>query len=165
VKEDPLAALADIEILAPPESSTSLPMALIVLLIGIIVIAWLVARLIARRSRSTHIDVALPASTAALQRLAALRADWERGEVNDRETAYRLCALLRIGLKLPELDPRTPPPALSHIEAWAPTLHSLQKLRYARDENTPLCAQDFELARVWLMDSAPPNIARSAEGV
>lgn len=158
MKDDPLAALADIEILAPPDAGMPLAPLLIALVVAIGVTAWLIAR---RRRKRKPVEVHPTSVAEALRRLAALRADWETGTVDNREAGYRLCALLRIGLGLPVLDPVAPPPALPRGEEWTLLLHGLQRLRYERGDAS-LSEEAFELARLWLSASETQAVARNA---
>lgn len=162
MREDPLAALADIEILAPPEAGAALLPALAAILVLVGVAAWLIARRHREPLSRTHEPTSSPEE--ALQRLATLRANWQAGTADDRETGYRLCALLRIGLGLPALDPATPPHALPRREAWAPLLHGLQRLRYARG-GAHLSEEAFDLAMLWLAAAQTRNPAESARDV
>lgn len=157
MKDDPLAALADIEILAPPDAGTPLAPLLIALVVAIGVTACLI---VWRRRKRKTAEVPPTSVAEALRRLAALRADWEAGTVENREAGYRLCALLRIGLGLPVLDP-VAPPALPRSEEWTPMLRGLQRLRYERGDAS-LSEEAFELARLWLSASETRAVARNA---
>ncbi|MDX9740355.1 MAG: hypothetical protein RBT81_04125 [Gammaproteobacteria bacterium] len=140
---DPLDALADIEMLAPP-SATGAAAALLIAASVLAAVAWRRWRL---RQR-TPAAASMPAEREAMQRLAALRAAWETGTVGDREAAYRLCALLRIGLGLPALDPEGPPAGVD-AESWRHWLRALQRVRYQHEEH-PLTGGVFTLADSWL---------------
>jgi hypothetical protein len=144
---DPLAALADIELPDAPGSAGS---ALLAIVIAAAVVALSVA-IVLRHRQGKHEPIP-PQSPApgreARRRLDALHADWLAGELDDREAAYRICAVLRIGLHLAQLMPSRPPP---HIQAdeWAGIVERLQILRY-RPAGRGLDEKVFERIAGWL---------------
>ena len=86
----------------------------------------------------------------ARRRLAALRDEWQSRTLTDREAAYRLAALLRLGLALPQLSTRAKPSTVEDETPWRETLEQLQALRYRNEAATGLSEQCFERAEHWL---------------
>lgn len=144
-----LATLADIEIPAPPPPGTSL---LILALLAGLLILILAAAITVRHVRGRERQARTPPSTPAdeaLRRLDALQRDWRSGNSGDRETAYRLCTLLRIGMSLPELDPALAPAGIDQIQEWSSCLHRLREQRYGTRTGV-FDPAAFEQARNWL---------------
>ncbi len=81
----------------------------------------------------------------ALRRLRRLEADWRGGRCDDRQAAYRLATLLRLGLGLSSLD-EAPLPA----REWRPFLDLLEALRYRPTPTRRLEEAHFRQARRWL---------------
>ncbi len=138
-----LSQLADI--LPPPApggASWLLPVIGIAVIVAALVLVWFVKN---RRPRKP----ALPAREAQ-QRLAALRAAWQARTLTDREAAYRLAAVLRLGLSLPQLTPRTRPSAVDDEALWRETLTQLQALRYREQAPLTLPPHCFDRAERWL---------------
>lgn len=153
----PLAALADIELPAPPDWRPLIAAALILLLCAMG--AWILHKY-RRRRRDARALAPAPgdalgpeapedSARAALARLEALQQEWRAGTVDARAAAYRLGTLLRLGLKLPQLHPAAPPAGLD-ADAWRETLTGLQDQRYARTISRPLTPETFARARAWL---------------
>jgi hypothetical protein len=141
---DPLDGLADIEMLPPPPVIGS-TVALLVLASLIAAFAWYHWKM---RKRTPAALATVPASREALQRLATLQGEWEAGAIGDREAAYRLCALLRIGLGLRVLDPETVPAGVDE-EIWRRWHRELRHVRYRPAEGA-LTAAAFTTAKCWL---------------
>lgn len=148
---DPLAGLADIEVLAPPpllDGATALLLAALlsaVLAGGVIGgLAWYRARL----RRSARPAAALPPAREARRRLAGLQAEWEAGITHDRDAAYRLCTLLRNGFALRALDPAAPPAGVD-TEAWREWHAAVSGARYQAG-GAALTAASFASAHAWL---------------
>lgn len=103
---------------------------------------WFVKK---RRARRGNLS-----AREARQRLAALRAAWQIRAVSDREAAYRLATLLRLGLALPQLTPQLRPNAVDNEPAWHETLAQLNALRYRDHTPATLPPQCFDHAEQWL---------------
>jgi len=86
----------------------------------------------------------------ARRRLAALRSAWQSHTLSDRETAYRLATLLRLGLTLPQLNTQDRPNMVEDDTAWRETLELLHALRYRDQAGLSLSSQCFEHAALWL---------------
>ncbi len=142
-----LAALADIEIPAPPAPATPLLALSVLILILAAAALWL---LLSRRRKPPQTPTPHPSTLAdeALRRLDALHEEWRAGKTEDRETAYRLCALLRIGMTLHRLDPALPP-ACAPAAEWSACLHALRRPRYSAHGGA-IDAAVFESIRHWL---------------
>jgi hypothetical protein len=142
-----LAALADIEIPAPPPAAVPLPLLLGAL--ALLLAAAIAFRIFRGRARRRMPPVPAPPADEALRRLEALQREWHEGKSNDRETAYRLCALLRIGLSLPGLDPSLPPAGIAGEREWSDCLRALRALRYGAQAGA-IDPGVFAQARDWL---------------
>ena len=142
-----LAALADIELPdAPAWPSPWLEIAVSAAAIVVIAV-WVWRRLRARREAS---PLASPSpSREALVRLEALRSQWSAGRLNDREAAYRLCTLLRLGLGLPQLEATSPPSWMQTPRDWEATVALLRRARY-RTEDCGIDERIFAQASGWL---------------
>lgn len=101
-----------------------------------------------RRRRGRPAAIAAP--RAALERLRALRSAWEAREIGDREAAYRLAALLRLGLGQSQLSATPPAPAAADAALWREALRQLDRQRYAAAAVQPLPAALFDRAAQWL---------------
>lgn len=147
-----LARLADIEIPAEPEWAW-LWAALLALLLGA-----LAAGLLWRLRRSPPGGAALPSPPReACNELDRLQARWRAGEVADRETAYRLATILRLGLALPRLTPHCPAPLRQEEASWRETIALLQRARY-RKTPAAIGPELFDRVRRWLsvLQERPP---------
>jgi hypothetical protein len=148
-----LATLADIELPAPPEWRPW-----ILLGIALLVLAATLAgiRFAARATgRSAGSPLAAdPPHIQALARLAALELSWAAGAVDDREAGFRLCAVLRHGFGLAQVDAARPPGDVDSDD-WRRFVDRLRRLRY-RPEGGPLPPALFEQARAWLAASTSP---------
>lgn len=146
---DPLAGLADIEVLAPaPLMDAAATLLLAALLLAILAgsLGWYRYR--RRLRRPSPPGPTLPPAREAAQRLAGLQAEWEAGVTSDRDAAYRLCTLLRNGFALRALDPAAPPAGLD-ADAWRQALDTLRRARYQASA-APLTAASFASAHAWL---------------
>jgi hypothetical protein len=139
-----LSQLADI--LPPPAPGG--PDWMLLVLVGIVcvlaaaVIVWFWKKHHSRR-------IILPAREAR-QRLAALRSAWQSHTLSDREAAYRLATLLRLGLALPQLNMQDRPNMVEDDASWRETLELLHALRYRDQAGLSLSSQCFERAARWL---------------
>jgi hypothetical protein len=138
-----LKQLADI---LPPPAPHNLSWLLAVATIVAIVVAVVLVWLVKRRRSGTQTSPARDAQ----QRLAALRAAWQARTLSDREAAYRLATVLRLGLSLPQLAPHARPSAVDDAAAWYDTLKELQTLRYRNQSSATLSPQCFDRAALWL---------------
>ena len=93
--------------------------------------------------------IKLPAQEAQ-RRLAALRSAWQSRTLGDREAAYRLATLLRLGLTLPQLNIQGRPSMVDDDNSWRETLELLHALRYRDQTELSLTSQSFEHAARWL---------------
>jgi hypothetical protein len=151
---DGLAALADIELPAPPDwwPLITLAAALAVVIAALVVYT--------RRRRAPVAPLAIDGEEtgprAALLRLERLQREWSAGAIDARAAAYRLVTLLRLGLALPQLHPATPPAGLAEDE-WRETLRLLYDLRYRPAPEHALTGEVFARARGWLSRRAAPD--------
>jgi len=162
-----LAALADIELPAPPDWWPVIGLAAALLLFAAGV---LTTHLRSRTRRGTSPLLLTPAlspgagegeddSREARTRLERLRQEWLAGAVDARAAAYRLGTLLRLGLGLPQLLPAAPPAGLAPRE-WRETLALLHELRYAPVPARTLTEETFARARRWLGGPHAGEVAR-----
>ena len=106
-----------------------------------------------RRHRQQH----TPMKEACL-RLDGVLGSWQQGKIDQREAAYLLAALLRLGLGLPQLHPEQAPPGIQD-EAWRTVLRKLEKLRYSSSAATAtLTPALFQELRVWLRSVERSNV-------
>jgi len=140
-----LSQLADI---LPPPAPGGPDWLLLLVGIGIVgvtaavTVLWFVKRRYALRGQ--------PPAREARRRLAALRNEWQSQAVTDREAAYRLATLLRLGLALPQLSVQRRPRAVEDETLWRETLRQLHALRYRDHSGISLSPQYFERAERWL---------------
>ena len=139
-----LRQLADI--LPPPAPGgpdwTLLVLAGIVCIVAAAALLWFIKKHQAHRKN-------LPAREAR-QRLAVLRNAWQAHTLSDREAAYHLATLLRLGLALPQLSAQLCPHAVEDDASWRETLEQLQALRYCNEAACTLSPQSFDRAEHWL---------------
>lgn len=144
-----LATLADIEFPAPPEwRQLFLLMACVLVLIAAFAGLWFVWRRFRGPDRAQPTDDRMPAGAQALVHLLALQQAWESGTIDDREAGFRMCALLRLGLELPQLRAETRP-NLAESRQWLGFVDELRQIRY-RPDRSLLKPAHFEQARGWL---------------
>ena len=133
-----LQRLADIEPPPPPAGHPLLFSAgLALILLGLL---W-----IGRRMRRP-----LPPRRAALRRLRQLERQWREGQWNDRETAYRLAAILRLGLE-------DGPSCASRAQEWQHLMTQLAALRYPSTPRGAVSEALFHSARRCLQQADPPG--------
>jgi len=89
----------------------------------------------------------------ALERLTIVEKAWSNGEIDARETAYRLNTLLRLGLNLPQLNHHCPAALAAHHHAWQQTHQLFNQLRYQPHTAQPLNSSTFGQVRLWLSSS------------
>ena len=121
--------LADVELPPAPDWQPLTIAAAVV--IAAILLAAIVIRLRSRRKNSNN---ASDTRREALHQLQLLQQQWQQNEVDDRDTAYRLATLLRLGLELNQLTD-TPPPALANKQQqWQERVRLLTRLRYQHND-------------------------------
>ncbi len=111
-------------------------------LVAVIALLWFI--------KKRHAPRTVSSSREARQKLAALHSAWQSHTVSDREAAYRLATLLRLGLALPQLDALERPPMVEDDKAWRETLQQLHTLRYRQQAGLTLSSHCFEHAKRWL---------------
>lgn len=143
---DTLNRLADIDLPAAPDwQPWIIAAAMIVLVLALVVAGWYVRHHRARGLASTMIA----RSAMAQQRVEQVRAGWLSGTISDREAAYRLATLLRLGLGLPQLTPDRPPVAAEQ-SVWRETIHLFEQLRYQPTARQSLSPEVFQRVEHWL---------------
>jgi hypothetical protein len=148
--------LADIELPAPPDWQPLL-MASGVIIIALMLIIF--TRLYIRHGKTsrTEIDAHLDPALAARLKLQQLIQDWQSQAISDREAAYRLTTLLRLGLDLPQLTPTCPPHIAADQHAWQDTLRLCANLRYQETSALRLTPEIFQRVEQWLVKSYQPS--------
>ena len=141
------AALSQLADILPPPAPGGPDWLLLGMIGGICVLIvaallWFIRKHYSPRSNS-------PAREAR-RRLAALRSAWQSHALSDREAAYRLATLLRLGLAVPQLTAHARPSTVADETPWRETLEQLQALRYRNEATTGLSEQCFERAERWL---------------
>lgn len=136
--------LADVEPPGPPQWWPWYLLA-IVLLAVVATAAQLAWRAYRRRGTA-----AKPASANALAKLQTLHGQWRSGQLNDRQTAFRLATLLRLGLGLDQLTPEKPAALKEDEQQWRTTIALLGKLRYRPHPMDQLDEAVFRQIRCWL---------------
>lgn len=150
-REDALQKLADVIPPAAPADTAGgwLGAAVAAVILAAVAGAWRWRR--QRAARPAHLAPRLAAQT----QLQNLRAQWQAKTIDDRDAAYRLAALLRLGLALPHLPEAPPPAAADDVALWRETLRQLRELRYTAGGAPPLSASLFDHAQRWLAAEAP----------
>ena len=138
--------LAGIEL--PPEADWS---SLIWAITGL-VIAITIISLIAWKKNQARSSKNL--SDQAPQRLKQIQQQWQSGELDQRNTAYQLATLLRLGLGLKQLDQHTPAQLADQQIEWQATIQRLQMLRYQADSKARLDEETFITIQDWLKMAA-----------
>jgi len=139
--------LADVQLPAEPSLWPA-----ITIISAIIITVGLVYLRFRRRQTSSTTDTSNNAQQA-LERLAIVEKAWADGEIDARETAYRLNTLLRLGLNLPQLNHRCPAALADHHHAWQQTQQLFNQLRYQPHTAQPLNSSTFNQVRLWLSSS------------
>lgn len=151
-----LARLADIELPAPPDWQPLLIAGGVVIsTLLLITLVWLTTR---RRKKISSFpnQNSDPVLTARLK-LQQLMHDWQSHTINDREAAYRLVTLLRLGLGLPQLTDICPPHIATDQQAWQAIVRLCASLRYQKTPATPLSLEIFQHAEQWLLKTSAHN--------
>ena len=159
-----LSRLADIELPVPPDWQPLL------IVSGVIVVALLLiifTRLYIRHGAklSTDTGVHLDPALAAHLQLQQLINDWQSRIINDREAAYRLTTLLRLGLGLPQLTPTCPPHIAADQQAWQETVMICTRLRYQQTPVAQMSLEIFQHAEQWLLKASQHDQSMRAQGI
>jgi len=139
--------LADVQLPAEPSLWPAIT------IISAIVIAVGLLYLRFRRCQTSSTTETSNNAQQALERLTIVEKAWSNGEINARETAYRLNTLLRLGLNLPQLTHHCPAALADHHHAWQQTQQLFNQLRYQPHTAQPLNSSTFDQIRLWLTAS------------
>ncbi len=148
-----LARLADVQL---PSEPTLWPTVIGVILLFIAAAVVIIVFIYPGYRRRQLLPAIKPDNNAqqALERLTTIETAWSNGEIDARETAYRLSTLLRLGLNLPQLNHHCPPSLAHSKQTWQQILTLFNQLRY-QSHTTPqqLTRDTFEQLRLWLRAS------------
>ena len=156
--EQLLSQLADIELPTSEPSTAST----IWLLTGAFIILAFVAYVFWRKHQAPQYN---GDSAIAVEKLSQLHHQWRDGSISNRETAYRLCAILRLGLNLKQLTLTPPEHLKNHQTQWQTCIKQLQNMRYEHGNTHSTCStcstcsisEDmFTLSRSWLTQRGLP---------
>lgn len=118
---------------------------------------------LAHKRRRKDIAPQTTRSSASMQELNRIEREWQSGALPPREVAYRLAAVLRIGMGLAQLT-RQPPPSVTVAGSqatktgaadsaqdalWQRVIDELERIRYCPDGGQ-VDPQWFEWIRGWL---------------
>jgi len=142
---DIIAQLADIQPPPAPESGTWIAVIVTALAVTMALIYLYRYRLRDRPAQPVSQNVRV----AALERLDQLEQEWLDGQVDDRQTAFLLATLLRLGLDQAQW-PSTVDTTIEDRALW----DTLSKLRYERTPSAALKQEVFVSARCCLLHGA-----------
>jgi hypothetical protein len=97
---------------------------------------------------------ALPPAVQAQRRLARVQHQWQAGGSDDRETAYQLSTLLRLGLQQHQLTENCPAVIRRNRGSWHDVISVLAGLRYQPRTSLPISEDVFVCINNWLIDAA-----------
>ncbi len=151
-----LGRLADIELPAPPDWQPLLITGGVIIIV--LMLAVLLRLTIRRRKKiSAYNNRNSEVTLTARLKLQQLINDWQSHTVNDREAAYRLTTLLRLGLGLPQLTHICPPHIAADQRAWQETVSLCTNLRYQKKPVTHLSLEVFQRVEQWLIKFSQHN--------
>ncbi len=152
----PLQQLADIELPPAPQwQSVFTVTGLITLVVGAIM--WRIWLAIKNRRQATTNRVSHRADNP-LDKLEEIRQYWKDGQIDARETAYRLAALIRVALGLPQLTANCPDVVTTSRDHWPKTIDILTRARYRPVSDIQLSPATFDRIRYWLDDARTRGI-------
>lgn len=92
----------------------------------------------------------------ALSELNKLQQQWQQKTINDQNTAYRLCALLRLGLQQQQITTTPPQQLAKYAQQWRTTIKQLEQLRYTPKAQHCISTKTFEQIQHWLKEGSNP---------
>lgn len=145
----PLGQLADVDMPLPPDWTPWL-----VALAGMTLLGLLITWTVVHYKRRSRASLARQTPTAnPEQELERLLAQWQSNDIPPRELAYRLATLLRLALRLPQLEAQPPEHIVSHRERWPELINELAALRYRGAAEHTLRPEWLTLVRTWMQES------------
>lgn len=150
MNDSALTQLADIELPFAPAWFTPSAYLIIVMLCAmssLVFMVWLRRR---RAARPTTLD---SLSTNALLEFDRLRATRAAETPLTRDTAYRIAGVLRVGLRLSELNIAPPLSITENHDAWRRIVAALTAARYQLDGYLTLGDDDWRIIRMWLQNT------------
>lgn len=149
--------LADIELPSPPDWQPLLIAGGAV--IGVLILTALIYIYIQRREKTRSDDNARPdpaidPAIIAQEKLQQLIADWQSCAIDDREAAYRLATLLRLGLALPQITRQRPDTVAADQHIWQETIEMCEQLRYQQMPGRHLSLEILQRAEQWLTNAS-----------
>ena len=146
-----LIRMADIETPAPPDWSPVLLSGMLIILL--LVLAWWWRK----TARAQQHHPVIKHELSAHHQLETLQAQWQSGSLPDREAAYRLATILRLGLGLPQLTASCPKHLRHDEKAWQSTIVFLDNIRYQKQTTAPMTLELFEHAGHCLSVASVPQ--------
>ena len=113
-----------------------------ILILLVVLLSWAAWRIRRGRRQPRQTQATATGWDDALQQLELVRQDWQGGQINHREAAFRLATVLRLGLHLAQL-PSQPPAAVMDKTQWHNTMATLNALRYPSQLSQPLTDECF----------------------
>ena len=150
MNDSALTQLADIELPFAPAwftPSAYLIIAILGVMTSLIFMVWL------RRRRATRATTLDSPNTNALLEFDRLRATRAAETPLTRDTAYRIAGVLRVGLRLSELNSIPPLCLTEHHDAWPRIVAALTAARYQPDGHLVLSHDDWRIIRSWLQST------------
>ena len=162
-----LSLLADI-VLPPAQDWTPLEWAAFFILPALL--ATLVVFL-ARKRRQQNIAPQSAQTSTPLQELMRIEQEWHNGTLKPRDAAYRIAAVLRIGMDVVQLTRQLPPSIMgagaqtadsgttrdaAQDARWQQLIDGLERIRYCPDGGQ-IDVQWFQWIRDWLQTKEPDH--------
>ncbi|MCF6235492.1 MAG: hypothetical protein L3J70_03835 [Gammaproteobacteria bacterium] len=140
---DPLASLAQMADIVPPEAPTWWPMIMLITIGLLFICGGFIWKF--RKSQPTTIS--------PQNQLKRIQKQWQTGELDNRLTAYWLASILRHHWQLPNL-PTTPPSMLTiNEQEWCKTVKQLDRLRYKNNSHQKITPDLFKTIEQWLQSN------------
>lgn len=148
-ESDFLAQLADIE-LPPAPSWAEFWLICTVIAAGLVILLG-IAFFVRHRSKRLPLSYAI----VAQEKLADLFEQWKARQLPERDIAYHLGTVLRLGLGLTQLcNECRPSMRIITEEEWLRVLQILNELRYKPHSGEQLTEEVFSTMKIWLQDRA-----------
>ncbi len=151
-----LIRMADIEVPPPPDWAPVLLYGMLIILLLVLAIAIALAWWWRKTARAQQRPVTQQ-ELSAQHKLEMLQAQWQSGSLPDREAAYRLATILRLGLGLSQLTANCPKHLCHNKKAWLSAIAFLDNIRYQKQTTAPITLELFEHAGHCLSATSAPQ--------